>query len=113
MRYAETAIWENAGGQSVADSWASTSFSRTACGASTQPTRKPGANVLENEPEVDHAVRLVGAQRPDRLAVEAEQAVGVVLEHQHVGVAADLEDLAGGAPRDSVTPAGLWKLGIV
>ena len=49
-RYAETAIWENDGGHSVADSWASTSFSRTACGASAQPTRKPGAKVLENDP---------------------------------------------------------------
>ena len=49
-RYAETAIWLNDGGQSVADSWASTSFSRTACGASAQPTRKPGEKVLENDP---------------------------------------------------------------
>ena len=49
-RYAETAIWLNAGGHSVADSWASTSFSRTACGASAQPTRMPGEKVLENEP---------------------------------------------------------------
>ena len=44
------ANWENTGGQRVADSWASISFSRTACGASTQPTRKPGAKVLENDP---------------------------------------------------------------
>ena len=49
-RYAATANWENTGGHRVADSWASTSFSRTACGASTQPTRKPGAKVLENDP---------------------------------------------------------------
>ena len=49
-RYREISIWLNIGGQSVADSLASTSFSRTACGASTQPTRRPGANVLENEP---------------------------------------------------------------
>ncbi len=49
-RYAVTANWENVGGHRVADSWASTNFSRTAYGASTQPTRKPGANVLENEP---------------------------------------------------------------
>ena len=34
----------------MADSLASTSFSRTACGATAQPTRKPGANVFENEP---------------------------------------------------------------
>ena len=45
-----TANWEKVGGHRVADSWASTSFSRTAYGASTQPTRKPGAKVLENEP---------------------------------------------------------------
>jgi len=49
-RYAEIAICENCGGQSVADSWASTSFSRTGCGASAQPTRKPGAKVLEKDP---------------------------------------------------------------
>ena len=49
-RYAETAIWVNDGGHSVADSWASTSFSRTACGASAQPTRMPGEKVLENDP---------------------------------------------------------------
>ena len=50
VRYADTAICEKAGGQSVADSWASTSFSRTACGASAQPTRMPGEKVFENEP---------------------------------------------------------------
>ncbi len=38
------------GGHSVADSVASTSFSRTPGGASTQPTRSPDANVFENEP---------------------------------------------------------------
>ena len=73
--------------------WASTSFSRTACGASAQPTRKPGRERLGERAEVDHALGLVGAQRAMRLLVEAEQAVGVVLEHQHVGLAADLEDL--------------------
>ena len=49
-RYEATAYWEKVGGHSVADSWASTSFSRTACGASTQPTRKPGAKVFEKDP---------------------------------------------------------------
>ena len=44
------ANWLKVGGHSVADSWASTSFSRTACGASTQPIRNPGAKVLENVP---------------------------------------------------------------
>ena len=44
------ANWLKTGGQRVADSCAITSFSRTACGASTQPTRKPGANVFENDP---------------------------------------------------------------
>ena len=44
------ANWLKIGGHSIADSCASTSFSLTACGASTQPIRKPGAKVLENDP---------------------------------------------------------------
>ena len=44
------ANWLKTGGESTAASWAMVRRSRTACGASTQPTRKPGANVLENEP---------------------------------------------------------------
>ena len=49
-RYRETSIWVKLGGQRVADSAASTSRSRTAGGTSAQPTRKPDANVFENEP---------------------------------------------------------------
>ena len=49
-RYRATAYWVSEGGQSTCASVASTSFSRTASGASTQPTRRPGENVLENEP---------------------------------------------------------------
>ena len=37
-------------GHRMADSEARTSFSRTAWGATTQPTRKPGAKVLEKDP---------------------------------------------------------------
>ena len=43
---------------------ACTSLSRTACGARTQPTRSPGAKVLENVLEVDDAVAAAGPQRP-------------------------------------------------
>ena len=42
--------WPIIVGERIADSLASTSFSRTACGARAQPTRYPGANVFENEP---------------------------------------------------------------
>ena len=49
-RYRATAYWVSDGGQSTWASVASTSFSRTASGASTQPTRSPGEKVLENEP---------------------------------------------------------------
>ena len=45
----ETAIWLNAGGHRVADSWASTSFSRTACGARAS-RRACRAKVFENDP---------------------------------------------------------------
>ena len=53
----ETTSWVNAGGQSMADSAARTSLSRIAGGASTQPTRSPEANVLENDAQVDDALR--------------------------------------------------------
>ena len=37
-------------GDSTAASFASTSFSRMACGATAQPTRRPGASVFEKDP---------------------------------------------------------------
>ena len=43
-----TAAWANALGHRICASLAITSFSRTACGARIQPTRRPGAKVLEN-----------------------------------------------------------------
>ena len=59
---------------------------------------EPGREGLGERAEVDHALGLVGPQRPQRLAVEAEQAVGVVLEDQDVLAPADVEDL--GPPRE-------------
>ena len=44
------ANWEKTGGHKVADSCARTNLLRTKDGASIQPTRNPGAKVLENEP---------------------------------------------------------------
>ena len=52
-------------------------------------------------------------QRRQRLALVAQQAVGVVLEHEQLALAGDLARAAGGARSDIVTPAGFWKLGIV
>ena len=52
-------------------------------------------------------------QRRQRLPVEAEQPVRVVLDDQHVVPLAELEDLGPPARPRSVTPAGLWKFGTV
>ena len=49
-RYSEIVSWVKFDGHSVAVSLASTSFSRTPCGATAQPTRRPAAMVLENVP---------------------------------------------------------------
>ena len=38
---------------------------------------------------------------------------GIVLEDEDVLAAADLQDLPGRRAAESVTPAGLWKFGIV
>ncbi|GAA3120603.1 hypothetical protein GCM10020001_046040 [Nonomuraea salmonea] len=88
---------------STADSMASTSLSRMAWGASAQPTRKPGGQCLGEGAEVDDAVGVVGAQRAQRLAVEAEQSVRVVLDDQDPGPLADVEHLlaAGDVERDT------------
>ena len=59
-----------------------------------------GREGLGERAEVDDVLRLVGAQRPQRLAVEAEQAVGVVLEDEDVLAAADLEDLRAARGRE-------------
>ena len=51
-------------------------------------------------------------QRRQRLALVAQQPVGVVLEHQQLALARDLDQ----PPRrgsDIVTPPGFWKFGIV
>ena len=66
--------------------------------------------VLEKEPEVDNAVRVIGAQRPLRLGVETKQAVRVVLDNQQAGPLADAEHLgpALGAERD---PGGVVERG--
>ena len=54
---------------------------------------EPGREGLGERAEVDHALGLVGPQRAQRLAVEAEQAVGVVLEDEDVLAPADVQDL--------------------
>ena len=53
--------------------------------------------------QVEHAIGAVGPDRPERLVVEAEQAVRVVLDDQQVGLLGDGQDLlaAGEAERDA------------
>ncbi len=49
-RYSEITVCVNELGDRMAASFAKTSFSRIACGATAHPTRSPGASVLENVP---------------------------------------------------------------
>ncbi len=48
------------------------------------PHPQTGGERLGERPEVDHPVGAAGAQRRQRVTVEAEQPVGVVLDHQQV-----------------------------
>ena len=50
FRYSRTVSWEKLEWHSTADSAARISFSLMAVGATAQPTRRPAAMVLENEP---------------------------------------------------------------
>ena len=66
----------------------------SACGASSPADPEARGEGLGERAEVDHARRSSSARSArHRLAVEAEQAVRVVLEDQQAGPAADLEDL--------------------
>ena len=64
-----------------------------ACGARAHPTRKPGREGLGERAEVDDAVGVERTQRVRGGLVEVQEAVGVVLEHEDLVRAADLEDL--------------------
>ena len=72
----------------------------------------PGGEDLREGADVDDEVAAVElVERRQRLAAEAQQAVGVVLDHQHLARAGQLDQPAAGARSDIVTPAGFWKLG--
>ena len=108
-----TVSWLYADGHSTDASAASTSFSRTPCGRDGVADPKPGREDLGERAEVDDALGVVGAQRARDDAVEAEQPVGVVLEHEQSGRLSDGEHGLAARRCPAVTPAGLWKLGTV
>ena len=85
---------------------------RIGCGAWIQPTRTPGEKILESGAEVDDAGgRVERAQRRQRLALEAQPAVGVVLDDQQVALLGERHHRRRRST-DIVTPAGFWKVGM-
>ena len=60
---------------------------------------EPGSERLREGAEVDHAILFDRAHRVRRRGVEVEQAVRVVLEHEDVVRARDLENLEAALPR--------------
>ena len=65
------------------------------CGACTQPTRTPGAKTFETRADVDHAAgRVERAQARQRLALEAQPRVRLVLDDQQVALLREPHDRA-------------------
>ena len=87
----------------MAASLASTSFSRTRVRRDRPADPEARRERLGERAEVDHGLGVVGVQRGQRVAVEPEQAVGVVLEHQDAVPPGDLDDArpALGRQRDA------------
>ena len=68
------------------------SFSSTGRGAAVQPSRRPGREDLGERPEVDDVLAAVERiQRRQRVALVAEEAVRVVLEHEQLTLSGDLD----------------------
>jgi hypothetical protein len=67
----------------------------TGRGATAQPRRTPGERIFENVPGVDDELAAVErAQRRQRRALVAQQAVRVVLEHEQLALGGDLDEAA-------------------
>ena len=91
---------------------AETSCVETSAGPTAQPSRTPGKNVFDVVPVW---TTTSGAEAPEarqRLLVEAELAVGDVLDDQEAVAARELDQ--GRPPLgERLTPAGFWWSGIV
>ena len=87
---------------------ASTISAITSGSASTQPTRRPGARIFENVCTRDHA-RAPGAelaQAGQVLALEAQQAVRVVLEHDRAPLGGELDQALAALAARASSPTG-------
>ena len=68
-------------------------FSKTGPGATAQPVADPGGEDLRERPEVDDEPSAVErAQRRQRVALVAQEAVGVVLEDEQLALGGDLHE---------------------
>ena len=111
-RYSRTMSWARLEWQSTADSAASTSRSRIPGGAATQPTRRPGAMVLENVPR--YTTPRESSARMARSGSPSNPSSPYGLSSIN-GNPSRWQMLSTRARRaaSSVTPAGLWNDGTV
>ena len=83
-------------------------------GAQSQPSRNPAPRIFDTRARAHHpAAAVEGVERGEVLALEAQLAVGVVLEDQRVVLVGQVDQLPAPRAGSAMGPDGFWKFTIV
>ena len=104
--------WLKELGLSTAASLARMSFSRMACGASAQPTRKPGARVFEKVPRYTTPSCSTERMAAGGLSSKYNRPYGLS-SSTRMSFCRAISRISSRRSQVRVTPPGLWKVGTV